>query len=222
MTKFDKTDKWLREKYRYQNMGPTEIADLEECNVTPGAISRWVKKFGITKRHRDEEWLQQKYVEENMTSTEIADICDVCSQTVLNNLEKFDIDRPSNKEKWSVYEAPLKGVTGSDHPWWGRTGEDHPRYKGEDYSWRKSPEWRRIKKMVRNRDNNICQICENKNELHVHHIVPVSEGGQKFDPENLMTLCGDCHREVHSEYYNSDSVNSAERDWVAPEEAVYQ
>jgi 5-methylcytosine-specific restriction endonuclease McrA len=29
--------------------------------------------------------------------------------------------------------------------------------------------------------------------LEVHHIVPISEGGDEWDPENLVTLCFDCH-----------------------------
>lgn len=29
--------------------------------------------------------------------------------------------------------------------------------------------------------------------LEVHHIVPISEGGDEWDPENLITLCFDCH-----------------------------
>lgn len=224
MTKFDKTEEWLQEKYRYQNMGPNEIADLDQCNVTAGAISRWINKFDIEKRHRDESWLQKKYVEENLTSYEIAEICEVCSQTVLNNLDRHEIDRPSNDETWEVYEAPLEGVTGSDHPCWGITGEQHHNYDPDriDQSWRESGDWRWIRNRVRDRDNNTCQICENTDELHVHHIVPVSEGRRKLDPQNLMTLCGDCHREVHSEYYNSESSSQTEQDWVAPEEAAYQ
>ena len=38
-------------------------------------------------------------------------------------------------------------------------------------------------------------------KLHVHHILPVSEGGGD-EPENLMTLCVECHREIHRKYYN--------------------
>lgn len=30
-------------------------------------------------------------------------------------------------------------------------------------------------------------------DLEVHHIIPISEGGPEFDLENLITLCFDCH-----------------------------
>lgn len=33
-------------------------------------------------------------------------------------------------------------------------------------------------------------------DAQVHHLVPVSMGGDD-SPENLVSLCGECHREVH-------------------------
>lgn len=60
------------------------------------------------------------------------------------------------------------------------------------------------------RDNFTCRDCGEfkayKNEhgvyipidsgLEVHHIIPVSEGGND-DPDNLITLCHDCHMKRH-------------------------
>lgn len=34
---------------------------------------------------------------------------------------------------------------------------------------------------------------------HIHHIVPISQGGHKFNPKNLQLLCVECHHEVHHE-----------------------
>ena len=48
-------------------------------------------------------------------------------------------------------------------------------------------------------DNHICQLCNNVCEQHkhqVHHIVPVSEGGQD-EHTNLILLCSFCHTKVH-------------------------
>ena len=51
--------------------------------------------------------------------------------------------------------------------------------------------------MIRERDGNRCSICGRTNvELHVHHIVPLSEKGGN-DPSNLMSVCVDCHRKLH-------------------------
>lgn len=61
------------------------------------------------------------------------------------------------------------------------------------------------------RDNFTCQDCgefhayKNANgiyvpiddgQLQVHHVIPVSEGGGD-EPENLLTLCKNCHKKRH-------------------------
>ena len=33
--------------------------------------------------------------------------------------------------------------------------------------------------------------------LCVHHIIPLAEGGERLDIENLMTLCRECHDRKH-------------------------
>ncbi|MCF7920574.1 MAG: HNH endonuclease [Candidatus Cloacimonetes bacterium] len=52
------------------------------------------------------------------------------------------------------------------------------------------PFWDYLKQVVKERDNNHCQVtgCPSRVPLHVHHIIPKSEGG-KHIPDNLVTLC---------------------------------
>ena len=38
-----------------------------------------------------------------------------------------------------------------------------------------------------------CQACLRTKDLEVHHIRPVSKGGNELSPDNLLTLCHDCH-----------------------------
>ena len=62
------------------------------------------------------------------------------------------------------------------------------------------------------RDDYTCQICKaphrkvneygidlptTDGKLDLHHIIPVSEGGTDA-PDNLTTLCRDCHKNIHS------------------------
>lgn len=46
----------------------------------------------------------------------------------------------------------------------------------------------------------LCAVCEKKGLLtpatEVHHIKPLSEGGERLDPRNCMALCHVCHTEI--------------------------
>ena len=53
------------------------------------------------------------------------------------------------------------------------------------------------KSFVLNRDKYTCQHCKTKQcTLEVHHIIFRSNGGSD-EPDNLITLCRQCHRELH-------------------------
>jgi len=55
------------------------------------------------------------------------------------------------------------------------------------------------KKQMEKRIAKKCLICEENdyNILDVHRIVPGSEGG-KYKKWNMVCLCSNCHRRVHS------------------------
>jgi 5-methylcytosine-specific restriction protein A len=77
-----------------------------------------------------------------------------------------------------------------------------------------------IKKLIIERDKNICQSCMKECpefKAQVHHITPVSAGGKDED-SNLILLCSDCHTTVHKndwkQYVNSfKKYTSASADW---------
>ncbi len=52
-------------------------------------------------------------------------------------------------------------------------------------------------KAIKKRDN-ICKLCNSKENLHAHHIQPKNEfPKQSLDLDNGVTLCKNCHYEVH-------------------------
>lgn len=53
-----------------------------------------------------------------------------------------------------------------------------------------NPEWQK--------SSSIIKRCHREVVFEVHHIIPICEGGEEFDPDNCMTLCYDCHKEKHS------------------------
>jgi hypothetical protein len=49
---------------------------------------------------------------------------------------------------------------------------------------------------IRARDGNRCSRCGSPRNLHVHHRIRRSQGGQD-DAQNQITLCAECHIYVH-------------------------
>ena len=47
----------------------------------------------------------------------------------------------------------------------------------------------------------ICSTCGGKDDLELHHIVPVSKGGTN-DYYNLIYLCHSCHMKLHHNLYD--------------------
>ena len=67
------------------------------------------------------------------------------------------------------------------------------------------------KAFVLNRDKYTCQHCKTKQDtLEVHHIVFRSNGGSD-EPDNLITLCRHCHRELHLGKINLQNIKGLKR-----------
>jgi DNA-directed RNA polymerase subunit RPC12/RpoP len=61
--------------------------------------------------------------------------------------------------------------------------------------------WREARAAALERAGYKCSKCGSHNDLHVHHIKPVSKGGTDA-LSNLAVLCADCHRAVHKRTSN--------------------
>lgn len=121
-----------------------------------------------------------------------------CGEDCKNNFHSDYLTgrkRPEHAKKMS--ELALR----EDTPLFGeRGGENEPNWQGgeqECQNWRSSHEWLQSRRDTIERDGGECQVCGKTENLHVHHIQPVSEGGAKFDTENLITLCPKHHYDKH-------------------------
>ena len=57
-----------------------------------------------------------------------------------------------------------------------------------------------LRSMVLERDKNMCVKCNDSSNLQCHHILPVNiEPLLSADIDNCITLCKECHKEVHKE-----------------------
>lgn len=63
---------------------------------------------------------------------------------------------------------------------------------------RDNPNWHLFRKYILKRDDFKCGLCPNKNNLQIHHIIPVSENiNLMYDEDNCLTLCLKCHQKQH-------------------------
>lgn len=82
-------------------------------------------------------------------------------------------------------------------------GEKVP--EGEDYQKGEMYGEYNIRQYVLKRDNYACRICGCKEaKFHVHHIETRKTGGNA--PDNLITLCENCHEKLHKGAINPDVV----------------
>lgn len=93
-------------------------------------------------------------------------------------------------------------------------------------------DWDERRRVVYQRDEYQCQNCGRRGgaagnaELHCHHIVPKSKGGS-HDMNNLVTLCRDCHNQVHDHHIpkmsevssGGQSQNAGLDDWQSSTQA---
>ena len=72
----------------------------------------------------------------------------------------------------------------------------NPDIQGKEYQEGDQKGFNNVKAYVLHRDGYKCQHCNKKNlKLQVHHIVSRKTGGDR--PDNLITLCEECHDKFH-------------------------
>lgn len=74
------------------------------------------------------------------------------------------------------------------------------RGKMKYYKYLKSKDWQEIREMVLERDGHKCMVCGRTNDeanLVIHHRTYEHIYNEKEHLEDLITLCGICHRAIH-------------------------
>lgn len=71
--------------------------------------------------------------------------------------------------------------------------------------------WKKQRIRCLERDGYVCQQCGNTNNLEVHHWEPYRFSFNN-NLDNLITLCWDCHKDVHRFYINEGFIKDAEKE----------
>ena len=118
---------------------------------------------------------------------------------------------PAVRQKWLAAKkgqiAWNLGLSGKDYHNPIKTGKDHGNWKGGHGGFRDTAEWKILRLAIHRRDNWTCQECGDRAHkgrgsrinLEVHHIVSVNDAPELIkDPNNLVTLCRNCHFKTHN------------------------
>ena len=74
----------------------------------------------------------------------------------------------------------------------------HPEISGQEYQQGEQAGFYNVREYVLFRDGHVCQHCHGKSKdrvLNVHHLESRRTGGNA--PDNLITLCETCHKQLH-------------------------
>lgn len=181
---------WLEDQYHVQGKSANAIA--REVGRDPKRVWEWMKDYGIETRPRGTDYGQNfKPGQESA----------------------FKGKKHTKENRERIRQARLEDgrvpyLKDGKH-WLHHPGAQSPAWKGgvtpERQSFYATEEWKETVKHVWARDNATCQRCGkdhnvNRNEgaFHIHHIVSFMVRDLRSDPSNLVLLCKECHRFVHS------------------------
>lgn len=86
------------------------------------------------------------------------------------------------------------------------------------YSW---SVWRNTRAEVIDRDNKACKVCGKPNSivrLYVHHKKELKDfPSLALDKENLITLCGRCHNDIHEKEEELKRANTKKKKFINEE-----
>lgn len=108
----------------------------------------------------------------------------------------------SQKSSERLIKHNLKN-RGSKHYNWNPNYTEEDRIKNKNLRGR----MKYLSKKCFERDNYTCQICNKRGTLNAHHLNSfIKYENERFNLDNLITLCIDCHIDYHKNY-KIDNVN---------------
>jgi len=189
------TKEWFQQEYVDKERSFSDIAN--EIGVDPKTAWLWAKDYGIKKRKRGQNknaWFKKGH-------------------KLRLGIKHTD----ETKAKISKTSKGKRPYLKNGKHWLHCDGSINPNWKGgvtcERACLYNSLEWRSVIGKVWEKCGKTCQRCglkhdKSKPTFHIHHIIPFTEKQHRTDIDNLILLCVNCHRWVHSnDNINNDFIN---------------
>jgi len=216
-----KDEGWLRTEYVEKGRDGTDIAD--QFDVHHQNIYYYLDKFDIERRSRGFSGGEDHPNYQDAKEEYECPWCGVAFRKRPSDVQNVKRGPYCSRECADAHKSEymsgegnhqygnegVGGLAGEDNAMFGVRGEDHPNWKGGyEQSWRQDAEWYNARRKALERDGERCVDCGMERETHkhhfdrdleVHHVTPVSEDGEKFDLDNLVSLCIPCHKKRHRE-----------------------
>lgn len=194
------TKEWLEREYHHLGKSANQIA--REIGRDSKRVWEWIRDYGMETRPRGNEY-GQGFVE--------------------GGESPFKGMRHSKGTKEKIRQARIE----DGHVPYLKDGVHwlhHPDFKGKHPNWNggatperqafyATQEWVEAVKKVWARDNATCQKCgkhhneaKNRGTFHIHHIISFTHKKYRADVNNLVLLCKECHRWVHSKENTSKEL----------------
>lgn len=81
-------------------------------------------------------------------------------------------------------------------------------------AWRNTRDYRIWRVAVVRRDG-VCQICRSRKDRQAHHLDSASYHVEsRFNVDNGVTLCGNCHRSLHIDFCGGYRKKTVKKDYT--------
>ena len=175
---------WLYQKYVVEGLSTYQIGKLVSRN--PKNIYNKLKEFGIPTRTRAEEIIKNAWW--NLGLAHPGKGKHRSEET------KAKISKARKGKEYPNLQGEKNGMFGNRSPnWKGGVTPERQKLYGTRL-------WKEIVKTVFERDKFLCQRCHKPNRsIHAHHIKSWADyPNNRFDLDNLITVCKECHHWIHS------------------------
>lgn len=193
--------------------GWERLRDAVDLRLSETGIASWSKPMRLAVNgipaYRDPEWLQAQR-DKGLSARAISEIAGASVDTIKGAFRRYDIRCTNPRAVWrTAHTKPPwnKGRRYCNILTRGVPRNARVKRGAESHLWRGgiSPERKLIGAWtvnaafrVHKRNGFRCVLCDGARDLHAHHLDPVAHNPLRaYDEANLVTICGNCHRELH-------------------------